>query len=96
MYTQKLKTDIYLFEVFFLDVNALPKMYICIITLFQFSKLPQSSTAGHTAEDMKANHLQASTGNPSEDIDMTDVDLPENSNEVNLVTSIICCFTFPA
>ena len=35
---------------------------------------------------MKANHLQASTGNPSEDIDMTDVDLPENSNEVNLVT----------
>ena len=45
---------------------------------------------------MKGNHVQASTGNPSEDIDMTDVDLPENSNEVNLVTSIICCFTFPA
>lgn len=66
---------------YFLDVNALPKLYICIITLFKFSKLPQSSTAGHT-EDMKGNHVQASTGNPSEDIDMTDVDLPENSNKV--------------
>lgn len=64
--------------------------------LYFSSKLPQSSTAGYILEDMKANHVQTSTGNPSEDIDMTDVDLPENSNEVNLVTSIICCFTFPA
>lgn len=38
---------------------------------------------------MKANQVQASTGNPSEDIDMTDVDLQENSQKVNLVTSII-------
>ena len=45
---------------------------------------------------MKANQVQASTGNPSEDIDMTDVGIQEYSKKVNLVTSVICCSTFPA
>lgn len=58
--------------------------------LYFSSKLPQSSTAGYILEDMKANHVQTSTGNPSEDIDMTaNVGILENSQEVNLVTSII-------